>query len=208
MKHLQAPEELKVKKNKTKKTCLDSYFLNLWILFRNGWPHLLNPFIFYAILKGAPPQVDCHKHSVVPWIRWKGGLHPKLCPGPSMGKLLTSLPVLAFLSVLKACISCRDCVHIHTLLAFAFPLPHCLALACARNDVMVAVCICQSHLTCFMFVQAIVTLEGSRGKHIFSCLKDRWKVFTKDPSFTLAILGSTWEQEVHSLSGQRGTGHY
>lgn len=126
-----------------------------------------------------------------------------------MGKLLTSLPMLPFLYVLKACINGRDCVHIHTLLAFAFPLPHCLAVACARNDVMVAVCICQSHLTAFMFVQAIVTLEGSQGKHIFSCLKGQSKSSSqKDPSFTRAILGITREQEVHSLSGQCGTSHY
>lgn len=100
-----------------------------------------------------------------------------------MGKLLTSLPVLAFLSVLKACISCRDCVHIHTLLAFAFPLPHCLALACARNDVMVAVCICQSHLTCFMFVQAIVTREGSRGTTHILLPKGSVEALHKRPFF-------------------------
>lgn len=147
--------------------------------------------MFYAILKGAPHKTIVINILLYPEYAEKGGCTPNSAPGPSMGKLLTSLPVLAFLPVLEACISCRDCVHIYTLLAFAFPLPHCLALACARNDVMVAVCICQSHLTCFMFVQAIVTREGSQGKHIFSCLKGQWKRFTKDPSFTPAILGIT-----------------
>lgn len=44
--------------------------------------------------------------------------------------------------------------------------------------------------------------EGSRGERIFLCLKGQWKRFTKDPSFTQAILGTTWEQGVHSLTGQ------
>lgn len=152
------------------KTCQDIFVLSVNIIYKI---FAASPILCHVACKSemCTPQFHRHKHSIVSWIRWKGGLNPKLCPGPSMGKLLTSLPVLPFLSVLKACISCRDCVHIHTLLAFAFPLPHCLALACAQNDVMVAVCIFQSHLTGFMFVQAIVTREGSEGKHIFSFLR-------------------------------------
>lgn len=46
---------------------------------------------------------------------------------PSMGKQFTSLPLLAFLCVLKACICCRVCVPFHTFLSFALTHRCCLA---------------------------------------------------------------------------------
>lgn len=86
---------------------------------------------------------------------------PVLLSVPSMGKELTSLPLLAFLCVLKACICCRVCVPFHTFLSFALT-PRCCLAATTQNDVMVSVCQWQLHLTCFIFVQAIVRRKAVR----------------------------------------------
>lgn len=87
---------------------------------------------------------------------------PVLPSLPSMGKPLTPLTLLAFLCVLKACICCRVCVLFHTFLSFAFTLCCCLVATCTRNDVMGSVCQWQLHLTCFIFVQAIVCRRAVR----------------------------------------------
>lgn len=87
---------------------------------------------------------------------------PVLHRVPSMGKPLTSLPLLAFLCVLKACICCRVCVLFHTFLSFALTLRRCLAATCTQNDVMGSLCQWQLHLTCFIFVQAIVRRKAVR----------------------------------------------
>lgn len=87
---------------------------------------------------------------------------PFLPSVPSMGKPLTSLTLLALLCVLKACICCRVCVLFHTFLSFAFIHRCCLVATCTQNDVMGSVCQWQLHLTCFIFVQAIVCRKAVR----------------------------------------------
>lgn len=81
-------------------------------------------------------------------------------------------------------------------LSFAPHSSHCSAVTCAQNDVM-GMCLWQLHLTCFIFVQATVTRKAVRVN-----TSSQLRLFTTDPAFTGAILGSMWEQEVNLLTGQ------
>lgn len=65
--------------------------------------------------------------------------------------------------------------------------PHCLAVTCAQNDVMGAVCLWQLHLTCFIFVQATVTRKAVRANTSSPCPKGWWQLPTTDSAFPQAI---------------------
>lgn len=108
-----------------------------------------------ASLKGAPYKSIFVNTPLYLEFAEKGG-EPLTLPQSFYGKAVDIIARVAFSLCAQSMELQGLCTHLHAP-RFCIPLPHCLALACALNDVMVAVCICQSHLTGFMFVQAIVT---------------------------------------------------
>lgn len=90
----------------------------------------------------------------------KGGCTPVFSHSLSMGKQLTSLPMLVLLCVLKACTGRLVCVLFFTFLCFALTLHTASPASCAQDDVMGTVCLRRLNVTCFIFVQATVTRKA------------------------------------------------
>lgn len=96
----------------------------------------------------------------------KGGCTPVFSHSLSMGKQLTSLPMLVLLCVLKACTGRLVCVLFFTFLCFALTLHTASSASCAQDDVMGTVCLRRLNVTCFIFVQATVTRKAVSVKHL------------------------------------------
>lgn len=90
----------------------------------------------------------------------RGGCTPVFSHSLSMGKQLTSLPMLVLLCVLKACTGRLVCVLFFTFLCFALTLHTASPASCAQDDVMGTVCLRRLNVTCFIFVQATVTRKA------------------------------------------------